>query len=84
MGFSTRADAAADTVAGPITCVVLLVLECLSLGLEIALKLAPVIPSSANCIKLLVDVPAQALKMALALGLRIVLALTIALALKLT
>ncbi len=43
MGFSARADAAADTVAGPITCVVLLVPERLSLGLEIALKLAPVI-----------------------------------------
>ncbi len=43
MGFSARADAAADTVASPITCVVLLVLERLSLGLEIALKLVPVI-----------------------------------------
>jgi hypothetical protein len=42
MGFSARADAAADTVAGPITCVVLLVPEHLSLGLEIALKLVPV------------------------------------------
>ncbi len=43
MGFSARADAAADTVPGPITCVVLLGLERLNLGLEIALKLAPVI-----------------------------------------
>ncbi len=43
MGFSARADAAADTVAGPITCVVLHVPERLSLGLEIALKLVPVI-----------------------------------------
>ncbi len=43
MGFSARADAAADTVAGPITCVVLLVPERLSLGLEIVLKLSPVI-----------------------------------------
>ncbi len=43
MGFISRADAAADTVAGPITCVVLLVPERLSLGLEIALKLVPVI-----------------------------------------
>ncbi len=42
MGFRARTDAAADTVAGPITCVVLLVPERLSLGLEIALKLAPV------------------------------------------
>jgi hypothetical protein len=43
VGFSARADTAADTVAGPITCVVLLALEHLSLGLEIALKLAPAI-----------------------------------------
>jgi hypothetical protein len=43
VGFSARADAAADTVTGLITCVVLLVPEHLSLGLEIALKLAPVI-----------------------------------------
>ncbi len=43
MGFSARADTVADTVAGPITCVVLLVPERLSLGLEIALKLVPVI-----------------------------------------
>jgi hypothetical protein len=43
VGFSARADAAADTVAGPITCVVLLVPERLSLGLEIMLKLAPAI-----------------------------------------
>jgi hypothetical protein len=43
VGFSARADTAADTVTGPITCVMLLVPERLSLGLEIALKLAPVI-----------------------------------------
>jgi hypothetical protein len=39
---------------------------------------------SANRIELLVDMPAQALKMALALGLKIALALTMALALTLT
>ncbi len=43
MSFSARADAAGDTVAGPITCVVLLVPERLSLGLEIMLKLVPAI-----------------------------------------
>jgi hypothetical protein len=43
VGFSARADAAADTLADLITCVVLLVPERLSLGLEIVLKLAPVI-----------------------------------------
>ncbi len=43
MGFSARADAAADTVTRPITCVVLLVPERLSLGLEITLKLVLVI-----------------------------------------
>ncbi len=43
VGFSARADASADTVAGPITCVVLLVPKRLSLGLEITLKLAPAI-----------------------------------------
>jgi hypothetical protein len=39
---------------------------------------------SANRIELLVDMPAQALTMALALGLKIALALTMALALMLT
>ncbi len=39
---------------------------------------------SVNRIKLLVDMPAQVLKMALALGLKIALALTMALALTLT
>jgi hypothetical protein len=48
MGFSTRADAAADTVTIPITCVVLLVPERLSLGLEIVLKLAPVIATQSK------------------------------------
>jgi hypothetical protein len=43
VGFSARADAAADTVTSPVACVVLLVLERLSLGLEITLKLTPVI-----------------------------------------
>jgi hypothetical protein len=63
---------------------VLLVPERLSLGLEIALKLAPVIAMQHKLHELLVDVPAQALKMALALGLKIALALTMVLALTLT
>ncbi len=50
MGFSTRADAAADTVTGPITCVVLLVPDHLSLGLEIALKLMPMIATQCKYI----------------------------------
>ena len=40
MGFSARADAAADSVAVPSTCVALLVPECLRLGLgEIAIAM---------------------------------------------
>jgi hypothetical protein len=63
---------------------VLLVPERLSLELEIALKLGQRSGCSVNHIELLVDMPAQALKMALALGLKIVLALMMALALTLT
>jgi hypothetical protein len=43
VGFSARADAAADSVADAGACVLLLVPHCLRLRLEIALKLVPVI-----------------------------------------
>ncbi len=43
MGFSARADAAADSVADAGACFLLLVQHCLHLRLEIALKLVPAI-----------------------------------------
>ncbi len=43
MGFGAKADAAADSVADAGACVLLLVLHCLHLRLEIALKLLPAI-----------------------------------------
>jgi hypothetical protein len=61
VGFSARADAAADTVAGPITCVVLLVPERLSLGLEIVHKLVPVIVTQCKYIPIFLHTAAALL-----------------------
>ncbi len=61
MGFSARADTAADTVTGPIACVVLLVPEHLSLGLEIVLKLAPVIATQRKYIPIVLHAAAALL-----------------------
>jgi hypothetical protein len=61
VGFSARADAAADTVTSPITCVVLLVPEHLSLGLEIALKLTPVITTQRKYIPIFLHAAAALL-----------------------